>query len=52
VFAVVASVYSVFQISDDGETNWISRPPSLRYVILGILFFICLNLSRTSFLNR
>jgi hypothetical protein len=31
VFAVVASVYILFQISGDGESNWIEgRPASLR----------------------
>ena len=40
VFAVVASVYILFQISGDGETNWIEGAQLLSvYVILGILFF-------------
>ncbi len=40
VFAVVASVYILFQISADGETNWIEGIQLLSvYVILGILFF-------------
>ena len=40
VFAVVASVYILFQISGDGETNWIEGVQLLSvYVILGILFF-------------
>jgi len=40
VFAVVASVYIIFQISGDGETNWIEGVQLLSvYVILGILFF-------------
>jgi Ca2+:H+ antiporter len=40
VFAVVASVYILFQISGDGETNWIEGIQLLSvYVILGILFF-------------
>jgi Ca2+/H+ antiporter len=48
VFAVVASVYILFQISGDGETNWIEGAQLLSvYVILGILFFICRKLSRT-----
>jgi Ca2+:H+ antiporter len=39
VFAVVASVYILFQISGDGETNWIEGVQLLSlYVILGILF--------------
>ncbi len=38
--AVVASVYILFQISEDGETNWIEGIQLLSlYVILGILFF-------------
>ena len=38
--AVVASVYILFQISGDGETNWIEGVQLLSvYVILGILFF-------------
>ena len=52
VFAVVASVYILFQISGDGETNWIEGVQLLSvYVILGILFFICRKLSRTNRLN-
>jgi Ca2+:H+ antiporter len=40
VFAVVASVYILFQIGGDGETNWIEGVQLLSvYVILGILFF-------------
>jgi Ca2+:H+ antiporter len=40
IFAVVASVYILFQISGDGETNWIEGIQLLSvYVILGILFF-------------
>jgi Ca2+:H+ antiporter len=40
VFAVVASVYILFQISGDGETNWIEGIQLLSvYIILGILFF-------------
>ena len=40
VFAVVASVYILFQIAGDGETNWIEGVQLLSvYVILGILFF-------------
>jgi Ca2+:H+ antiporter len=39
VFAVVASVYILFQISGDGETNWIEGVQLLSlYVILAILF--------------
>ena len=39
VFAIMASVYIVFQISGDGETNWIEGVQLLSlYVILGILF--------------
>ena len=39
VFAIVASVYILFQISGDGETNWIEGVQLLSlYVILGILF--------------
>ena len=42
VVAVVASVYILFQISGDGETNWIEGIQLLSvYVILGILFSIC-----------
>ncbi len=40
VFAVVVSVYILFQISGDGETNWIEGVQLLSvYLILGILFF-------------
>jgi len=40
VVAVVVSVYVLFQISADGETNWIEGIQLLSlYVILGILFF-------------
>ena len=40
VVAVVVSVYVLFQISGDGETNWIEGIQLLSlYVILGILFF-------------
>src|SRR5213075_987471 len=40
VFAGVASVYNIFQISGDGETNWIEGVQLLSvYVILAILFF-------------
>ena len=40
VFAMVASVYILFQISGDGETNWIEGVQLLSvYLILGILFF-------------
>ena len=40
VVAVVVSVYVLFQISSDGETNWIEGIQLLSlYVILGILFF-------------
>ena len=40
VLAVVASVYILFQICEDGETNWIEGIQLLSvYVILGILFF-------------
>jgi len=40
VVAVVASVYILFQISGDGETNWIEGVQLLSvYFILGILFF-------------
>jgi Ca2+:H+ antiporter len=39
VFAIVASVYILFQISGDGETNWIEGVQLLSlYVVLGILF--------------
>jgi Ca2+:H+ antiporter len=40
IFAVAASVYILFQISGDGETNWIEGIQLLSvYLILGILFF-------------
>jgi len=40
ILAVVASVYILFQIIEDGETNWIEGIQLLSvYVILGILFF-------------
>ncbi|PZR74890.1 MAG: calcium/proton exchanger [Chthoniobacterales bacterium] len=40
MFAVVASVYIIFQISGDGETNWIEGVQLLSvYLILCILFF-------------
>ena len=40
VVAVVVSVYVLFQICQDGETNWIEGIQLLSlYVILGILFF-------------
>jgi Ca2+:H+ antiporter len=40
IFAVVASVYIIFQISGDGETNWMEGVQLLSvYLILGILFF-------------
>ena len=40
IFAVVASVYIIFQISGDGETNWIEGVQLLSvYIILAILFF-------------
>lgn len=40
VFAVGASIYILFQISGDGETNWIEGIQLLSlYLILGILFF-------------
>jgi Ca2+:H+ antiporter len=40
VLAVVASVYILFQICEDGETNWIEGVQLLSvYLILGILFF-------------
>ena len=39
VFAIMASVYILFQISGDGETNWIEGVQLLSlYIILGILF--------------
>jgi Ca2+:H+ antiporter len=40
VLAVVASVYILFQICEDGETNWIEGVQLLSvYAILGVLFF-------------
>jgi Ca2+:H+ antiporter len=40
IFALVASIYILFQISGDGETNWIEGVQLLSvYLILGILFF-------------
>ncbi|MEP6809063.1 MAG: calcium/proton exchanger [Chthoniobacterales bacterium] len=40
VCAVVASIYILFQISGDGETNWIEGVQLLAlYLILGVLFF-------------
>jgi Ca2+:H+ antiporter len=40
IFAVAASVYIIFQISGDGETNWIEGVQLLSvYLILGFLFF-------------
>jgi Ca2+:H+ antiporter len=40
IVAVVVSVYILFQINGDGETNWIEGVQLLSlYVILGILFF-------------
>ena len=40
VVAVVVSVYVLFQISQDGETNWIEGIQLLSlYLVLGILFF-------------
>ncbi|MGI9087719.1 MAG: calcium/proton exchanger [Chthoniobacterales bacterium] len=40
IFAVVASVYILFQITGDGETNWIEGVQLLSvYLILAILFF-------------
>src|SRR5262249_30173697 len=40
VVAVVVSVYILFQISEDGETNWIEGIQLLSvYLILWILFF-------------
>ncbi|MBA3273603.1 MAG: calcium/proton exchanger [Chthoniobacterales bacterium] len=40
VFAMFGSVYILFQISGDGETNWIEGIQLLSvYLILGILFF-------------
>jgi Ca2+:H+ antiporter len=40
IYALVASIYILFQISGDGETNWIEGVQLLSvYLILGILFF-------------
>jgi len=40
IVAVVVSVYILFQISGDGETNWLEGVQLLSlYLILGILFF-------------
>ena len=40
IFAVVASIYILFQISGDGETNWIEGVQLLSvYLIMGVLFF-------------
>ena len=40
IFAVAASIYILFQISGDGETNWIEGIQLLSlYLILGVLFF-------------
>jgi Ca2+:H+ antiporter len=40
VLAIVASVYILFQICEDGETNWVEGVQLLSvYLILGILFF-------------
>lgn len=40
ICALVVSVYILFQISGDRETNWIEGVQLLSvYVILGILFF-------------
>jgi Ca2+:H+ antiporter len=40
VIAVVASVYILFQIAGDGETNWMEGVQLLSvYIILGVLFF-------------
>jgi len=40
IFAVAASIYILFQISGDGETNWIEGVQLLSvYLILGVLFF-------------
>jgi Ca2+:H+ antiporter len=40
VVAVVVSVFVLFQMSSDGETNWIEGIQLLSlYLILGILFF-------------
>jgi Ca2+:H+ antiporter len=40
VVAVIVAVYLIFQISGDGETNWLEGVQLLSvYLILGILFF-------------
>jgi Ca2+:H+ antiporter len=40
IFAMIASIYILFQICGDGETNWIEGVQLLSvYLILGILFF-------------
>jgi len=40
IFAVAASIYILFQIVGDGETNWIEGIQLLSlYLILGVLFF-------------
>ncbi|HEV3410611.1 MAG TPA: calcium/proton exchanger [Chthoniobacterales bacterium] len=40
IFAVAASIYILYQISGDGETNWIEGVQLLSlYLILGVLFF-------------
>jgi Ca2+:H+ antiporter len=40
VVAVIVTVYLVFQISGDGETNWMEGVQLLAlYIILAILFF-------------
>ncbi len=40
IFAVAASIYVLFQISGDGETNWIEGIQLLSlYLILAVLFF-------------
>jgi Ca2+:H+ antiporter len=40
IFAVAASIYILFQISGDGETNWIEGIQLLSlYLILAVLFF-------------
>ena len=41
IFAVVVSVYILFQISGDGETNWLEGVQLLSvYLILGIFIFL------------
>ena len=40
IFALVASIYILFQISGDGETNWIEGVQLLAvYLILSLGFF-------------